>query len=143
MTAMFMEESSMMSDANAFNRLWHIKFYQPLSKKVTLQRFFFTSVGGWIMSFARYLLVASFVFLAGPAFAEVEDDARDMNSSAELAHALAILDTMMSEGSNDAVAYELRGDVYAVMGAPKKANAEYEAAAELRKVEAIHLLSTK
>lgn len=61
------------------------------------------------------------------------NESQDSNSPEELAHALAILDTIMSDSDDDALAHELRGDVYAQMGLTEKARVEHDTATALSK----------
>lgn len=51
------------------------------------------------------------------------------------------LDTIISEGQGDAVALELRGDVYAPMGLKTKAQSEYALAEISKPSRETHLLS--
>lgn len=88
------------------------------------------------------VLVTTLCLVGIPAFA-ADDLDEEMNSDRELAHALAILDTIISEGQGDAAAHELLGDVYALKGLKSKAQSEYAVAESLKQAQETPLLSHK
>lgn len=96
------------------------------------------------MKVRKGLVLVTALFLFGmPAIAADDLQGYEMNSDGELAQALAILDTMISEGQGDAVAHELRGDVYAMRGMERQAQTEYALAADIKQSQEPSLISHK
>ena len=92
------------------------------------------------MNLTKSLLIAITMLGVGmPALASGTAD--DLNSPTELTQALSILDTIIEHGQGDALAHELRGDVYKAQGLPAQASDEYAVAAQMSTGKAAPLLS--